>query len=94
MNLVYDYGTPTISRLTGGFVGGVRTNYKQFKFQKYPRARVDMDTTSESEEEDSEEGDRAPPYSQKEYNRQEPTQPAPSRQRSQPYSKCQSNRDH
>ena len=52
MCLVYGPGIPAINPFTGGFVGGIKTNYGSFMIRKHPRIPAHMDSMYESEETD------------------------------------------
>lgn len=77
MYLVYGPGIPSINPLTGSFVGGIRTDYGSFNIPRYPRKRINIDPTDESEEEEQEEDDdaRRPSYPEKSYDRPRPHRP-------------------
>ena len=69
MYLVRGPGIPIINPSTGGFDGGISTDYDSFVIPKYPRKEVYMDDTFETEEEDDY---RPPSDRQKDYDRRRP----------------------
>ncbi|CAF1272156.1 unnamed protein product [Adineta steineri] len=78
---LYGAGIPRISSLTGGFVGGIRTDYDAFIIPKYPRTQTVKDIPQQTEEDDDDDDNSAPSYSQNDYKRSRPRQ----RYRKRPY---------
>ena len=74
--VVYGPSIPTINPLTGGFIGGIRTNYDSFVIPKYPRRYTNMKPTYETEEEEEEEEEEdeyePPSYPQNDYKQRRP----------------------
>ncbi|CAF1285174.1 unnamed protein product [Adineta steineri] len=77
---LYGTGIPRINSLTGGFVGGIRTDYDAFIIPKYPRTQTVKDIPQETEEDDDDDYS-APSYSQNDYKRSRSRQ----RYRKRPY---------
>ncbi|CAF0820005.1 unnamed protein product [Adineta steineri] len=88
------YGTsiPRINRLTGGFVGGIKTDYKSFNIRKYSRTRINIDTSSETEEKNEDEN-QTPSYSQESNNKPKPQRRIRPQSRSRSNSPCQNKQD-
>jgi len=60
---------PTINRLTGGFKGGMRTNFGSFIIPRQYKTRTDIDDTFESEDDEEDDNYQSPPKSYNRYNR-------------------------
>jgi hypothetical protein len=55
--LVIGASIPTINPLTGGFRGGIRTNFGSFSISKRYKTRYNLDSPFETEEQEEEDGD-------------------------------------
>jgi hypothetical protein len=60
---------PTINQLTGGFKGGIRTNFGSFIIPRHYKTGPNIDSTFESEDNEEDDNYRSPAKTYNSYNR-------------------------